>query len=523
MSVPGGAGRAFPPAGLPRLIRPDGPLPLADHLERYGPVPFGDAGEASADGSRATSRPRVGGLIAEVERAGLTGRGGAGFPAGRKMRAVAEAGRRAGPLRSQVGTVVVANGAESEPASGKDRLLLARAPHLVLDGIALAAEAVGATRGYLSLHAGHDELALHLTAAITERDRSGLNRVPIQVVTVPGGYVASQETALVSYVNGGPPKPAFVPPRPFEKGAHGRPTLVQNVETLAHIALIARFGADWFREMGSAAAGSALVTVSGAVRRPGIYEIALDMPAGDLLRQAGGPSEPPQAVLAGGYFGGWLPYQQALGVPVSDPALRAVGASLGPGVLVLLPDSACGLAETARIVGYLASQSAGQCGPCLNGLPALAGTLGQLAFGRADARALGWAEQLLALVARRGACHLPDGTAAFVASSLATFGAELRRHASSGPCARIRHRPVLPAPGFAAPGQAGPGYTGPGQAGSGYTGPGHTGSGYTGSGYTGPGHTGPGYTRRGTAEPGRPAPGRTAFSRIAPGHAGGRP
>jgi len=422
------------PAGLPRLIPPGGPLSLAEHLARYGPVPFRDA--AGTDGR---------GLIAEVERAGLTGRGGAAFPAGRKMRAVAETGRRAGPLHSPVGTVVVANGTESEPASGKDQMLLARAPHLVLDGIALAAEAVGATRGYLSLHAGNDELARQLAAAVAERDREGLNRVPIQVLAAAGGYVASQETALVSHLNGGPPKPTFVPPRPFQKGAHGRPTLVQNVETLAHIALIARFGSGWFSEMG-AGAGSALVTAGGAVRRPGVYEIALDMPVGDLLRQAGGPSEPPQAVLAGGYFGGWLPYEQALGVPVSDPALRAAGATLGPGVLVLLPESACGLAETARVAAYLASQSAGQCGPCHNGLPALARALGQLAFGPPDARALGWAEQLLGLVARRGACHLPDGTAAFVASSLRTFGPELRLHGASGPCPRVRRRPVLPAP-----------------------------------------------------------------------------
>jgi NADH:ubiquinone oxidoreductase subunit F (NADH-binding) len=488
MSAAGPAGprarsTALPPDGLPRLIPPGSPLPLGEHLARYGPVPFGDAGNGSS-----------GGLIAEVERAGLTGRGGAGFPAGRKMRAVAEAGRRAGPLHSQVGTVVVANGAESEPASGKDRMLLARAPHLVLDGIAVAAEAVGASRAYLSLHAGQDELASGLTGAITERERSGLNRVPIQLVAVPGTYVASQETALISHLNGGPPKPTFVPPRPFQKGAHGRPTLVQNVETLAHIALIARFGADWFRRLGTAASGSTLVTVSGAVGRPGIYEIEVGMPLGDVLDQAGGPSEPPQAILAGGYFGGWLPYEQGLRVAVSDQALRAVGATLGPGILVLLPESACGLAESARIAGYLASQSAGQCGPCRSGLPALAGMLGQLAFGRADGprsgpvsaataglpgreggrgggrghaengRALDWAEQLLRLVARRGACHLPDGTAAFVASSLRTFGAELRQHASSGPCQRVRRRPVLPVPGSAVPGRAGAGRAGAGRA-----------------------------------------------------------
>ena len=225
-------------AGLPRLIPPGGPLSLADHFGRYGPVPERDAG----------------GLIGDIERAGLTGRGGAGFPAGRKLRAVAQAGHSGGRLGRQAGAVVVANGAESEPASAKDRMLLARSPHLVLDGIALAADAVGATRCYLALHAGRrDELSVQVGAAIAEREQAGLDRVGVQIVPVPRGYVPSQETALISLLNGGAPKPAFVPPRPFQKGAHGRPTLVQNVETLAHIALIARFGADWFRELGGSA------------------------------------------------------------------------------------------------------------------------------------------------------------------------------------------------------------------------------------------------------------------------------
>ena len=427
-SATGGA-RTRPPSRLPRLITSPGPLHLADHLGRYGPVPFGDGP----------------GLISEVERSGLAGRGGAGFPAGRKLAAVAEAGRTARLRRGGGGTVVIANGAESEPASAKDRLLLARAPHLVLDGIALAAEAVGATRGYLSVHAGQERLARQLGAAIAEREYAGLNSVPVELVTVPRGYVASQETALISQLNGGAPKPAFVPPRPFERGAHGRPTLVHNVETLAHIALIGRFGASWFASAGTG--GSALVTLGGSVNRPGVYEIPLGMPFGDLVRWADGPSEQPQAVLAGGYFGGWLPYQHALGIPVSDQALRAAGAALGPGVLILLPESACGLAETAWVADYLASQSAGQCGPCFNGLPALADTLRHLAFGRADRRGLDWAQRLLTLVARRGACALPDGSAAFVASALQAFAGELRQHATHGPCGRVRRRPMLPAPG----------------------------------------------------------------------------
>jgi NADH:ubiquinone oxidoreductase subunit F (NADH-binding) len=440
MSVAGmgtAAGQARPAGRLPRLIAPDGPLELAEHIDRYGPVPFRDALADFGDGS----------LISEVEAADLRGRGGAGFPAGRKMRAVARAGRRAGPLRSPVGTAVIANGAESEPASIKDRTLLARAPHLVLDGIALASEAVGASRAYLCVHDSDDQLTGTLSAAISARDRAGMNRVPIQLLTIGGSYVASQETALISMINGGGGKPAFVPPRPSDKGVRGRPTLVQNVETLAHLALIARYGAEWFGALG-AGAGSALVTVGGTVHRPGVYEIAVGTPVGELLRQAGGPTEAPQAILAGGYFGGWIRYSDALDVPVSDPALRAAGASLGPGIVMLVPASACGLAETARVVGYLAEQSAGQCGPCFNGLPALADAFWQLAFGRADRATHGWASQLLTLVAGRGACHLPDGTAALAASALRVFGDELYQHAAAGPCPRVRRPGVLPVPGY---------------------------------------------------------------------------
>jgi NADH:ubiquinone oxidoreductase subunit F (NADH-binding) len=343
--------------------------------------------------------------------------------------------------------VLVANGVESEPASGKDKMLLDRSPHLVLDGIALAASAVGASRAYLCLHAGYPGLAGQLRAAVAERESAGISPVGVQVTEVPGGYVASQETALISFLNGGPQRPVFVPPRPFERGVRGRPTLVQNVETLAHLALIARYGAAWFRELGPPqSAGSALITVSGTVREPSVQEIELGTRIGDLLERAGGPAEPPQAVLAGGYFGGWLPYPAALNIRMTDADLRAAGAALGPGVLILLPESACGLAETARTIGYLAGQSAGQCGPCLNGLPALAAAFDEVAFGRPDGDTLGWARQLLTLVAGRGACHLPDGTAALAASALRVFGHDLRRHAASGPCPQAWRQPVLPEP-----------------------------------------------------------------------------
>jgi NADH:ubiquinone oxidoreductase subunit F (NADH-binding) len=417
-----------------RLIAGPPQVTLEDHLNRHGPPPFADAGRGTADPAA---------LIAAVEQAGLTGRGGAGFPAGRKMRAVAEAGRHGGPFGSQTGTIVVANGAESEPGSAKDRLLLSHAPHLVLDGIVLAAEAVGATRAYLCVHSD----AGALRAAVTSRERAGLNRVPVQVVDVPGGYVASQETALVGLLNGTGARPSFVPPRPAERGVRRHPTLVQNVETLACIALIARYGPGWFRELGlPAAPGSALITVSGTVTSPGVYEVALGTTIGQVLDLAGGPAEPPQAVLAGGYFGGWLPLPAARRAQLTDSSLRTAGAALGPGVLIVLPQSSCPLAEIARVTSYLASQSAGQCGPCRNGLPALAEALGHVAFGQPADGLLRWTSELLTLVSGRGACHLPDGTAGLVSSALSAFHADLRQHAERGPCGRAARPPVLPLP-----------------------------------------------------------------------------
>jgi NADH:ubiquinone oxidoreductase subunit F (NADH-binding) len=422
-----------------RLLAGSPQLTLEDHLSRHGPPPFADGRGAGATG-----------LITAVEQAGLTGRGGAGFPAGRKMRAVAEAGRHGGPLSSQTGTVVIANGAESEPASAKDRLLLSQAPHLVLDGMVLAAEAVGASRAYLCVHAGlaGQELLRDLRDAVVSRERAGLSRVPVQVVDVPAGYVASQETALVGLLNGTGARPSYIPPRPAERGVRRHPTLVQNVETLACIALIARYGPAWFRELGTAAApGTALITVSGAVSRPGVYEVALGTTIGQALELAGGLAEPAQAVLAGGYFGGWLPLPAARRAQLTDQSLRTAGAALGPGVLVVLPASSCPLAEMARVTSYLASQSAGQCGPCLNGLPALADALGHVAFGQPGEDLLRWIDQLLGLVSGRGACHLPDGAAGLVASALAAFHDDIRQHAAHGPCGRAARSPVLPLPG----------------------------------------------------------------------------
>ncbi len=409
------------PAGLPRLLPDAAVRGLRAHDARYGPVRL--RGEA---------------LIAEVERSGLTGRGGAAFPAGRKLRSVAARARR--------GAVLIANGMESEPASAKDAALLARAPHLVLDGIALAAAAVSADRAYLCVHRTAQAEALAAAAA----ERSGRDPVPVTVTVVPGRYVASEASALVHHLSGGPAVPLFTPPRPSERGVDGRPTLVSNVETLANVALISRYGAGWFQSVGvSAAPGSALVTLSGAVPRPGVREIALGTPLGDVLALSGAAASGVQAVLAGGFYGTWLAGAAAIGAPASAAGLRSAGGTFGAGIMLVLPPGGCGLAETARVARYLAGQGAGQCGPCLHGLPEIATALERLAFGgasgRAGDRAVRDLHQLSGLVTGRGACHLPDGVARLAASALRVFSADVRRH-ERGPCAGARGRPVFPVP-----------------------------------------------------------------------------
>ncbi|MDN3359793.1 NADH-ubiquinone oxidoreductase-F iron-sulfur binding region domain-containing protein [Actinomadura sp. DC4] len=399
---------------------------LREHLSRYGPAPF------SGHGSRA----RAGAWpIGPVEEAGLTGRGGGGFPMARKMRSVAASGRPA---------VVVVNAAEGEPLSGKDRLLLTVAPHLVLDGAALAAYAVGARRIIVCVH-GSGDAAAHLETAVAERAGAGLNAVPVEVRRIPGRYVASEETALVNQINGGAAKPTFTPPRPYERGVGGLPTLVANAETYAHIALILRYGPAWFRACGTAdAPGTALFSVSGAVVRPGVVEAPLGTSAADLLRLAGGPADPLQAVLTGGYGGTWLTMRQAH-TPTTPAAFAAAGAALGPGIVVALAARACGLAESARILRWLADQTAGQCGPCVFGLPAIAEDFAALAAGRAGPALHRRLRSRVAVIPGRGACRHPDGAARFAASALRVFGPHLDAHERPGGCPPARRPSLLPA------------------------------------------------------------------------------
>lgn len=392
----------------------DRPATLREHVDTYGLPP------------RAARRP--GALIDQVSQAGLTGRGGAGFPTGLKMQAVAR-GRRQ--------PVVVANGTESEPASSKDKALLGRAPHLVLDGAVLAATAVGADIVHVCLPERRRWLVDVVRDAIAEREQARVDPVQVALSELPDGYVSGEESSIVHWLNGGAAVPTAVPPRPSDAGVGQRPTLVDNVETLAHVALIARFGAGWFRQAGRRdAPGTMLCTVSGAVGAPGVYEIEGGTSAGEVLDLAGADAATSH-VLVGGYFGSWHGAHEAGNVQMT-----------GAGVLFALPPDACGVRETARVLAWLADQSAGQCGPCMFGLPAIADDFAQLAAGRPHGPALDRLSRRLSVIEGRGGCKHPDGAVRLARSALGVFAADLRSHVSHRTCLADgpggSRRPVLP-------------------------------------------------------------------------------
>jgi NADH:ubiquinone oxidoreductase subunit F (NADH-binding) len=423
------------PAALPRLlvgVPPHGALSLQEHTAIHGPLPA-----TGGRGGRRT-RERAALLVDEIERSGLLGHGGAAFPTATKMRAVAGARRR---------SIVVVNAAEGEPASSKDRTLLQTLPHLVLDGAILAAEAVGADEVIVCVCESAEEAVENVARAIEERARASERSPSLHLKTVAGHYVAGQESALVNYLNGGPAKPTFTPPMPFAQGVRRRPTLINNVETLAHVALIARHGAAWFRQLGTPSQpGSALVTLSGPLVHPGVYEIEHGASLSSLIQAAGGATARTHGALLGGYAGSWVAGELLNGVALSNEHLAAHGACLGAGVVLLLSEHACPVTETARVARWLAGQSTRQCGPCVHGLDALATKVEEIASGIAQANVGQRIERLSSLTARRGACRHPDGAVNLILSALETFEGEFAEHARHGPCDRCALPPELPMP-----------------------------------------------------------------------------
>jgi len=385
---------------------------FAEHRARLGPLPTASAPD---------------GFIETLDRSGLLGRGGAGFPVGRKWRSVAG--------RSDGHAVVVANGAEGEPRSAKDRALMVLRPHLVIDGAVLAAAAVGADDVVIYVGSEHRAAVTALGRAIAERPAS---HDPIPwVVEAPVGYVAGESSAVVHYLETQDARPTTVPPRPHERGVRGQPTLIQNVESLAAAALIGRRGDAWFARAGrDRTPGTALVTITGPVRGTGVREIEYGTTLRELVADAGGLTAATDAVLIGGYFGGWSATADLWDAPLDPASLADRGLGFGCGMVAFLPADACGVWATSRIMEYMAGESARQCGPCIFGLGAISGALRRVAAGSPGDTDLDdlirWAGQ----IAGRGACHHPDGAVGLLQSGLGAFADEFLLHQRTHRCSR---------------------------------------------------------------------------------------
>ena len=350
--------------------------------------------------------------------AGLLGRGGAGFPVARKLASLPRRGTHA----------VVVNGSESEPLSAKDRALMRAVPHLVLDGALGLAAALGARKVLITVH--DEAAAASLSEAVRERPDARRVRVDLRARR----FVAGEARAVIRGASGGPGLPHGRRTLPSDDGLDGRATFLSNAETFAQLALLAGLGSREYADRGVAEEpGTSLLTLAGAVRRPGVVEVPNGIPLTVVL--GAGEALPDTAVLVGGYHGSWVPAGQS--PSLSRPALMRDGLTFGAGVIAVLSDQTCPLGEVAHVAHWLAGESAGQCGPCVFGLPAIVRDLARALTG--DVRGYHDVQRHAGLVNGRGACAHPDGVARFITSSVQRFGADLDQHLRYGGCGR----PVL--------------------------------------------------------------------------------
>jgi NADH:ubiquinone oxidoreductase subunit F (NADH-binding) len=370
---------------------------------------------------------RAGTVMDQLEASGLTGRGGAAFPTYRKAELI----------RSHNKYMVV-NAMEGEPAAHKDQTLLSSNPHLVLDGAEFLASIIGAKNIAICVARDNPTVVHHVERAIHERDRRSQRGAKLELHAPPWRYVAGEESALVHWLDDHESLPQYRPGRPHIMRIGNGPVLVDNAETCANVGLIGRFGADWFRGLGTPESpGSTLVSLSGAVKRPTVLEVPLGTSLRSILA-AGGADPDPQAILTGGYGGLWLSGDH-LDTPYTNQALGPIGATVGAGILVVIPQGACGLVETQRIARWMANESARQCGPCAFGLPAIAEDLSQLTHGSRDLPAV--YERLVqrcGVIEGRGACRHPDGVTRMVKSALRVFEHDVDNHLRAAPCAGSR-------------------------------------------------------------------------------------
>jgi NADH:ubiquinone oxidoreductase subunit F (NADH-binding) len=397
------------PDCAPRLLRP-AQAPSED-LAAY----------VQAGGYRPLTDPDA--LLEQIDLSGLLGRGGAAFPLGTKLRTVRDAGRRG------TETVIVANGEEGEPASVKDRWLLRNRPHLVLDGLRLAAAVVNASRAVV--YVSDEQSGVAVNSALSQLDSQAFGTTDVTVLVVDPTYVAGEETAAVRRINGGPAKPTDKPPRPFEEGVAGLPTTVSNVETLANLPYIHEHGSQSFRAVGTPMSpGTFLATITGGGKPAALYEIPHGTAFSELLRVHGVAADTVRGVLMGGYFAG-LVNTDILDATLDHETIRRLGSGLGCGAISILTDD-CPVAVTAAVLTYFDRENAGQCGSCFNGTAAMAAVASALRDGAATQEDVTRLERWSVVLRGRGACGTLDGATNVAASLLRQYPQLVASHLADG-------------------------------------------------------------------------------------------
>lgn len=408
LTVPGNRPAAAPPA--PRLLSLSPATGYAGYRAASGPLPLRSAVE----------------LIRWSTAASLSGRGGSGFPLARKISAV---------MAADGDPVLLVNWCEGDPTSAKDLVLAQRSPQLVLDGLIGLAAALRARRMLVAAVAGSPVLQL-VGRAVAERP----DAARVELVGVPSRFVASEASSLVSLLNTGDARPLGRLAPIWQRGVGGSPTLVANAETMAQLAVLNRIGPAAFAAVGTAdEPGTALVSIGGRVTQPGVVEIPTGTLLADPLAGAGAPRH--GWALVGGLAGGWIELDALRRLPFSTAALRGARLPRGVGSITAIGEG-CILTETAGILDYLAAASAGRCGPCMFGLPAIAADMAGLAAG--ERAALDRLRRRLPIIDGRGGCAHPDGAVALAGSALGVLigplTPHLEYHLRYGGC---QARPVL--------------------------------------------------------------------------------
>jgi bidirectional [NiFe] hydrogenase diaphorase subunit len=377
-------------------------------------------------------------VLEQIMRSGLRGRGGAGYPTGTKWSTVAKAeGER---------KFVICNGDEGDPGAFMDRAVLESDPHRVLEGMAIAAYAVGASQGYVYVRAEYPLAVKNLKTALKQAERLGLlgNRIcgtsfsfHIDIRLGAGAFVCGEETALLSSIEGkrGTPRPR--PPYPAEDGLWGYPTLINNVETFANVPTIMRKGADWFSKIGTAKSkGTKVFALAGTVQNTGLIEVPMGISLRAIISEIGGGVPGGgriKAVQTGGPSGGCIPEQQ-LDVPVDYESLAGVGSIMGSGGMIVMDAGSCMVDVAKYFMEFCMTESCGKCVPCRAGTAQLYDLLTHITAGTAKPEDLALLEELCDLVKHTSLCGLGQTAPNPVLSTLRYFRHEYMDHIEKKSC-----------------------------------------------------------------------------------------